>query len=262
MLRPSDEKVGRINLLTYNTSVFHLHRSQRNPGRRIEGVALMETSGEQPFPTRMSGALAARLSLTASIAALVSLTVLHVLSPEFDPLWRVVSEYALGNHGWALSLMFLAWAISSWSLAFAVRSQVKTIGGRIGLVFLVAAGAGESMASVFDLRQPAPHNLAAALAIPSLPVAAMLISASLSRTRVWLPAKRALLWAATLTWFSLALMVAAMFSLRSKAGGLRIPIGWPNRLLVVAYCTWAIVVAWLAIRFRGQATATASDAFQ
>ena len=98
------------------------------------------------------------------------LTGLHVLSQSFDPSWRVVSEYALGRHGWVLSLMFLAWAISSWCLAFAIRSQVRTIGGQIGLVFLVAAGAGEAMASVFDLRQPAPHNLAAAVGIPSLPI--------------------------------------------------------------------------------------------
>ena len=109
------------------------------------------------------------------MTTLVCLTGLHVLSPEFDPSWRVVSEYALGRHGWVLSLMFLAWAISSWCLAFAIRSQVRTIGGQIGLVFLVAAG-GEAMASVFDLRQPAPHNLAAAVGIPSLPIAAMLIS--------------------------------------------------------------------------------------
>ncbi len=60
---------------------------------------------------------AAILSLAASITTLVCLAALHVLSPEFDPSWRVVSEYALGGHRWALSLMFLAWATSSWGLA-------------------------------------------------------------------------------------------------------------------------------------------------
>ncbi len=215
----------------------------------------METSEKEAGSNgdpRTIAAWAALLSLTASITTLVCLTGLHVLSPEFDPSWRVVSEYALGRHGWALSLMFLVWAISSWGLAFAIRSQVRTIGGRIGLVFLVAAGAGEAMASVFDLREPAPHNLAAAIAIPSLPIAAMLISVSLGRTQLWLPTRRAMLWAAKLTWFSLAVMVAALFSLHRKAGVLRVPIGWPNRFLIVIYCTWVIVVAWRASRLRGR----------
>jgi hypothetical protein len=108
------------------------------------------------------------------------------------------------------------------------------------------------MASVFDLRQLAPHNLAAAIAIPSLPIAATLISVSLGRTGPWRPARRAMLRAANLTWFSLALMAAAMFSLHREAGIMRLPIGWPNRFLIVAYCTWVIVVAWHAIRLRGR----------
>jgi len=32
---------------------------------------------------------------------------LHVLSPEFSPSRRVISEYALGHYPWVLSLMFL-----------------------------------------------------------------------------------------------------------------------------------------------------------
>jgi RNA polymerase sigma factor (sigma-70 family) len=199
---------------------------------------------------------AARLSLATSVTTLVCLAGLHVLSPEFDPSWRVVSEYALGRHGWALSLMFLAWAVSSWSLAFAIRSQVQTIGGRIGLVFLVIAGIGEALAAVFDLRQPVGHGLAGALAVPTLPIAATLIGASLGRTRAWFPARTALLGTAGLTWLSLALLVVAMVSLKGSVAGVQVPIGWLNRLLVVVYCTWVIVVAWLAIRLRDQATAT------
>ena len=190
---------------------------------------------------------AARLSLAASVAAVLSLASLHILSPEFDPSWRVVSEYALGHYGWVLSLMFFAWALSSWALVFAIRPEVRTIGGRIGLVFLVAAGVGEAMASVFDLRRPELHGLAGALGIPSLPIAAMLISVSLSRTHRWFPTKKVLVWTANLTWMSLALMGAAMFSLTRKIGGLKVSIGWPNRLLIVIYLLWVMTVAWQAI---------------
>src|SRR5512134_468294 len=98
---------------------------------------------------------AAGWSLAAAVTTLVLLAALHVLSPEFDPSWRMVSEYALGDYGWVLSLMFLTWATSCAMLFFAVRSQIRTMGGKIGLAFLLAAAVGQSMAAFFDVR----HNL-------------------------------------------------------------------------------------------------------
>src|SRR6266536_807487 len=75
----------------------------------------------------------ARLSIAAAAAVLLLLASLHVLSPEFDPSWRVVSEYANGRYGWVLSLMFAAWAVSSWALVFTIRSQVTTRAGKLGV---------------------------------------------------------------------------------------------------------------------------------
>ena len=150
---------------------------------------------------------AARVAIAASGAVLLLLASLHVLSPEFDPSWRVVSEYANGRYGWVLSLMFASWALSSWALAVAVWSQVNTIGGKIALGLLIAAGVGEAMASVFDINHPL-HNLAGMIGVLSLPIAAMLISVRLGRTQAWSPAKNVLLWTANLTWVSLVLMVS------------------------------------------------------
>ena len=39
----------------------------------------------------------ARLSIAAAVVVLLLLASLHVLSPEFDPSWRMVSEYANGH---------------------------------------------------------------------------------------------------------------------------------------------------------------------
>src|SRR6266852_5889192 len=85
---------------------------------------------------------AASLAIASSAAALLLLALLHVLSPEFGPSWRMVSEYALGHYGWVLSLMFLAWAVGSWALAGAIWSQVTTRAGKIGLWLLLVAGLG------------------------------------------------------------------------------------------------------------------------
>jgi hypothetical protein len=210
--------------------------------------------------------LAGRVSFAASVVTLVFLAALHLLSPEFDPSWRMVSEYALGNYGWVLSLMFIAWAVSSWALVYAVWSHVRTRAGKIGLGFLVAAGVGEAMASVFDISHPL-HGVAGMIGILSLPVAAMLISVSLSRAEAWSVARKALLWTANLTWISVVLMAASFILLivtYTQAGGemtsqvTALPagviavVGWTNRFLILAYCVWVMIVARHAVMMRSR----------
>jgi hypothetical membrane protein len=209
---------------------------------------------------------AARLAIATSVITLLLLTSLHILSPEFDPSWRMVSEYANGHYGWVLSLMFASWAVSSLALAIAIWSQVRTRAGKIGLVLLIAAGVGEAMASVFDINHPL-HDLAGAFGVLGLPIAAMLISVSLSRTQAWSVAKKALLWTANLTWMSVVLFAAtfAILIVTYTQSGAKIDpqakvivlppgvialVGWANRLLIVVYCAWVMTVAWQAIQLR------------
>jgi hypothetical protein len=209
---------------------------------------------------------AARLSIAATVVAIISLASLHILSPEFDPSWRMVSEYALGNYGWVLSLMFITWAIGAWALFFAIRSQIKTIGGKIGLGFLIAAGVGEAMASIFEVNHPL-HGVAAMIGIPSLSIAAILISVSLGRNQAWQSVKKPIMLTAHLTWISILLMTGSLFLLFnefSKAGidvssgnppeklpdGVIAFAGWANRFLIMVYCIWVITVARKAIQLR------------
>lgn len=217
-------------------------------------------------PVTKASLSAEQLSIAAAIAALLFLGSLHILSPEFDPSWRMVSEYANGQYGWVLSLMFIAWAVSSWALAFALWSQVPTRAGKIGVVFLSAAGIGEAMASVFDINHPL-HGLAGIIGIGSLPIAAMLISVSLGRTREWSAARKALLWTANLTWISVLLMIitfAIMIITYTQTGatvnpqaevtvlppGVIAVVGGANRFLIVAYCVWVMTAAWQALKLR------------
>ena len=62
---------------------------------------------------------AASIAIGSTAIALIALLALHIVSPEFDPSWRAVSEYANGKHGWLLSLFFATWAMGteSWTLA-------------------------------------------------------------------------------------------------------------------------------------------------
>jgi len=182
------------------------------------------------FPLTLS---AARLAIGAAAAVLILLASLHALSPEFDPSWRVVSEYANGRYGWVLSLMFVSWAVSSWALTAAVRPRLDfTIGGKIALGLLIAAGIGQAMAAVFDINHPL-HELAGMIGVLSLPIAAMLISARLMRNS---------LWSANLTWISLVLLVAALIGMTRRHSQIHL-VGWANRLMVMVDCVWVLAVA-------------------
>jgi hypothetical membrane protein len=203
----------------------------------------------------MTRVLAARVSMAAAVAVLVLLSSLHLLSPEFDPSWRVVSEYARGNYGWVLSLMFVAWALSSWALGLAIWPEVNTLAGKIGWIFLLAAGVGQAMASVFDVDHPL-HGTAGAIGVLSMPVAAILVSMSLGRVEPWFARRKSLMWSANLIWVSLVLFIVTMVVLivtARQAGGMNFQAktlpagvialdGWFNRLYVVTCCVWTIAV--------------------
>lgn len=200
---------------------------------------------------------AARVSLAAAITFLVLVASLHVVKPEFAPSWRFLSEYAIGRHGWIMVLAFQVWAVSCAAAVVAVRPCVRTIGGRIGLAALLAVAFALAAAGVFvmdpvtarqeDLTAHGNiHALASMVGIPGLPIAAVLISRSLARTRAWTAARRSLLGAAHATWISLAVMAAALPFLLSRNGGAfgpEVPAGWLNRLVVAAYCAWLITVS-------------------
>ena len=207
----------------------------------------------------------ARVAIGTSVAVLVLLAILHILSPEFSPAWRMVSEYANGKYPMILSAMFFLWGAASWALAYTLWPHLQTTAGKIGLLFLVVAGIGEAMAAIFDINHKL-HSLSAMIGIPGLSIAAMLISVALIRTEPWSIARNSLLWTANLTWVSILLMgiaFAVMMVTYAQAGGdmsasaevvTTLPegvialVGWANRFLIVVYCAWVMTVAWYAIK--------------
>jgi Protein of unknown function (DUF998) len=210
---------------------------------------------------------AARVALVAAGATLLLLASLHVVSPEFNPAWRMVSEYALGRYGWVLSLMFLAWGVSSWALAVALWPQVQTRGGKIGVCVLVVSGLGEAMAAVFDITHDTGHSIAGVLGMGGFPIAAVLLSVSLGRLPAWRGVKPSLLWLAHLSWISIALLGATLMLMTLQVmqvvGHLpqqaptHLPTGvlgldgWADRLFVLASCAWVLVAAWQALKLAG-----------
>ena len=217
----------------------------------------------RPSNTRVRSSAA--LAIAGSMMVLALLGGLHALSQEFDPSFRMISEYTLGQHAWVLSLMFLVWGFSTWALALAIWKDAATPTGRIGLRLLVVAGLGEILASMFDVTHELGHGIAGLLGVVGLPVAAVLVSGSLDRTRVWANTGKALRrCSAHFTWIAVLFMIAAMVAMTVQflhVNGGHLPehapkvlppgviglAGWADRLIVVANCLWVTVVAWQAI---------------
>jgi hypothetical protein len=209
---------------------------------------------------------AALLSFAGAATFVVLLAALHFIKPELDPSWHMISEYEIGRYGWVMVLAFLSLAFSCVALLVAIRSQVRTTGGRIGLALLLVCAAGVTIAAVFTSDPITAssdeltthgnlHGLGALLGIPGFPIAATLISWGLARDRAWSPARRSLLWATALTWIGLlafVLSVALMLPRSNGEFGPDVLVGWPNRLLVVAYCVWLMVAAWRAAQLSGR----------
>jgi len=221
----------------------------------VDATAIQTGVGDWYAPA----AVAALVAILVSCAALLAL---HLTSPEFEPSWRMVSEYANGRYAWILTLVFAAWAIGSFALVPALWPLWSTPLGKVGLGFLLLAGIGQTMGALFDLNHKL-HGPAALIGIPSLCIAAAILTIALSRrTDIVAPP----IWLAHLPWISFVLMLgtfALLFSALKAAGidmsgqtgplkelpvGVTGYLGWANRLLFAATYLWVAVVAWAVIK--------------
>ncbi|HEY3386087.1 MAG TPA: DUF998 domain-containing protein [Saprospiraceae bacterium] len=202
------------------------------------------------------------LALSTGIISLLCLVSLHFTSPEFQPSWRMISEYALGKFDGLITAFFLLWGACSILLAILLWNEITTVWGTIGVVLLLVSAIGQIMGGLFDLKHKL-HGLAFLLGVPALPIAALLISYNLIQLDDWSQHKSIILLSAHSTWISLVLMGVAMGVMMSgfKKAGLpmeqnapvpdKVPegvialAGYANRLLVLSYVLWLIVVVWV-----------------
>lgn len=207
-------------------------------------------------PTSVGGwfAPAAYAAIVATTVSGAALILLHGLSPELTPSWRMVSEYANGRFPWLLTVVFAAWAGGSFALVMALWPLSASTLGKVGLLFLALAGIGQTMAALFDINHRL-HGPAAMIGIPSLCLAAVLLTNALSR-RTGIDAPP--IWSAHLPWISFGVMLGtfALFFSSLKAAGLdmsgqtsplaELPtgvssyVGWANRALFATTYLWAV----------------------
>jgi hypothetical protein len=198
-------------------------------------------------------------SIAFAAVSLACLAALHFTSPEFAPSWRMISEYAMGRYKWLITGFFIFWGLSSLCLAAALWQTVTGGWAMFGVALLVVSGIGEIMGGLFDVKHNL-HGLAFGLGVPTLPVAALILGYHLA-SQGGLDRGPVLLAASHATWISVALMgiaMGVMMSGFSKAGipmnkdapvpekvpdGVIALAGYANRILVIAYVGWLVVVA-------------------
>jgi hypothetical protein len=223
-----------------------------------------QMAAESAPPVTPFSRTAARLSTAAAALFLLLLAALHLLEPEVDPSWHMISDYELGRYGYVMSLAFLSLAVSSASLFIAIRSQVRTVAGYIGLGCLLACAAALLGGGIFTTdpitatgdqltTHGTVHGLSALVGISSMPFAATLISWSLTLNTAWAAPRGRLFGAAGLVWLSLVVFGVSVAVLLPQGGGKfgpQVVIGWQNRLMMVTYCVWLVTVGWPLTRLR------------
>ena len=111
---------------------------------------------------------------------------LHFLEPEYDPRYRFMSEYAWSAHGWLMTTTFFVLALALLTVALALRNLYEpSRSARVGFGLLVVGAAGICVAGVF--RGFPLHDVGGAVGLPSVVMAALLLSWSFRREPGWRP---------------------------------------------------------------------------
>ncbi len=199
------------------------------------------------------GRLAAQIAIAGAVIAVLALAALIFVRADLNPSQHMISEYAIGGHGWIITVAFFGFAIASAGLLVALTGVVQGPLGWLGLLCLLAAAIGQGMGGAFpmDPTNTAPdamsfsgrmHGMAFMIGVPGQILAALLLSFALRNQPGWNGAL--LLGLTVVIWASLGIMgwrIAEMMKDRAlDATGL---MGWSNRLLMVGYGLWVVVAA-------------------
>jgi hypothetical membrane protein len=160
----------------------------------------------------------------------IVLLALHILQPDFDPRFRFMSEYALGDYGWLMTTTFFALGLAPFVAAIGLRGvHQSSRSTRIGLGLLVVAATFIWLAGIF--KDSIPHLLAGVVAFPSMVMGVLLLSWTFRRAAGWQIIHRIGLF------IGLA-MLAMLFLMVADAG---MP-GLEQRVFIFLFLLWLCVV--------------------
>lgn len=193
---------------------------------------------------------AARISIASGALFVIFLGSLHLLEPEFDPTWRFISEYALGNFGWMMALAFATIAISLASAGVAIFSRVQNLVGMLGLAIVLLAVIGLIIAALFktdpiftsrDEMTSSGQMHVFGASLDYSPLAFLLLSFSLARHVEWFSVKK---WLFLTSVLSIALTIGFIATIPVDGDfGPGVYSGLVGRFLMLSYLGWLGIVS-------------------
>jgi len=217
----------------------------------------MATSSPSQSLREDASVIASRAAMATAALALIALAALHVLKPELDARRTMISRYALGRHGWVMALCFASFSTASACVVIALVGRVPSALGFVGLALLVVAAVGLAMASLFPMdpvsTPPAQmsftgrmHGVSFLIGVPAQVLGAFVLSLALvqqgSHPALPLTALTVLIWLCLIIMIGIMAMVGP--GKPPDPNGPERFIGWPNRLFMISYGAWLMVVAW------------------
>ena len=191
--------------------------------------------------------VAAIAAVTALVAGGITaglIAILHVLEPEYDPSWRMISEYSLGRYGWVMRVAFVTMAISPAATCVALWP----FGGAwtIGLAAVALGAFGAAFIDADPIMTPRAqatpvgraHTVLGAVCLAGFPPAALLAGVGVATALGWTLAIASVVPLAGLVWFLIAAAPA-----HGEGGSPEIRIGWPDRFCLLAYMAWVVLAA-------------------
>ena len=180
--------------------------------------------------------LAAGIAAGAAVVDLLVLGLLHLVSPEVDPVARAVSEYSLGDFGWLATVRTVAQAVGPIALAVALRRE------RVGALLLLVFGLLKLAMLFFPvdaLGAPVTsagqmHNLFGTLTFFLFPVAALVLFRPLRRRGSRL---------APLVAVALAIATAGVLAANAVGG-----FGLAQRAYLTLCAVWLLLAALAVLR--------------
>ncbi|ANW95794.1 hypothetical protein AXE80_05640 [Wenyingzhuangia fucanilytica] len=187
----------------------------------------------------------------SAIGFVVLLVILHFINTSVNPIWQPISEYALGNTGWLMQIVFFLLGISFLTLGLYLIKYLPKIGSKIGGVLLVIASLGNFLAGIFntDPVDTLPeymtmsgqiHNAAAGL-LGFMILATVFITYQFRKQEQLKPFRKNMFVFTIILWGLEVALIIVMGVYLSETDGMitpETPIGWLGRIVIVFCAIW------------------------
>ncbi len=197
--------------------------------------------------------IAAVYSLGAIALSVGLVVLLHYLEPEFDPSWRMLSEYSLGRYGVLMRVAFIAGGTSVIAVAVALAGSawpwdlvlVLVAIGPIGAAFIDTDLVTTPRAEMS--RRSNVHAALGSLFILGFPAAATATGIAAAGDPAVGPV---LAWASAAPWIALAWFLGSTirYAQPDAVASPLVRVGWPNRVSMVVYLGWVALAALTTLR--------------